>query len=92
MSVCLSDRLFENYRMEAFFVQPPASSVRDVFSTPFSTNLWITLASSFVLVCIVVSVYKTCFKTSEDFEIAILDVILWQVACICQKGWVIVLN
>ncbi|OXA56276.1 Glutamate receptor, partial [Folsomia candida] len=80
--------------MEAYFKQPPASSIRDVFTSGFSLELWVTMLALWIFICL--SMHLACliyfkedwFKCLDWSDVVMSDEIsIWATGAMCQQGW-----
>ena len=79
------------YRVDAFFVQPPVSTARNLYIAPFNVDLWLAMLGSWLLLIIGM---KACAwikslraEVEEEDREVLKDVFLWAVGAICQQGW-----
>jgi len=79
--------------LKAFFRQPSASSIRDIFITPFNADLWICLLLLWILlISALISMYLIRRKWTqvEACDAIIVDEsFLWTIGTLCQKGEVL---
>ncbi|CAG7719355.1 unnamed protein product [Allacma fusca] len=75
----------------AFFKQPPASSIRNIFTEPFTQSLWGVLIAVWFLVgfsTLLASKIKNIYDQRDDIDEEISkDTLLWAIAFTCQQGW-----
>lgn len=80
------------YRVEAFFVQPPVSTARNLYLAPFNFDLWMAMSGSWVLLITAMKIcawLKSLLTEPESIDENVVDdIYLWAVGAICQQGWV----
>lgn len=83
------------YSVNGFFIQPSASSLRDIVIAPFSFGLWLSLLITYLI--IVGSVFyfgrvyrKVYARLYEDFpendSVFQNELVLWAVGAVTQQG------
>jgi len=70
-------------RVNGFFIQPEASSKRDLVLKPFSTALWVALFGTYGVLVLSRIILRYNQLSSSSYS---LDVV-WGVAALCQQGW-----
>lgn len=84
-------------RMKAFFIQPDASEMRDIFKHPIGTQVWILTGFLlfFTVIFIKISNFlRNCIHIDEEEEMSEIESnpVLVLVAIACQQGKFVVLK
>jgi hypothetical protein len=87
--------------MQAYFKQPDASSIRDVYTSAFSIQLWILLLTLWLFICLSMHLaYRVYFKRDglkpkeinwKD-ELMSDEVSIWAAGAMCQQGFNIIVS
>lgn len=86
--------------MQAYFKQPPASSIRDVFTSAFSLNLWLFLFCLWVFICLSMKLaFRIYVKNGDSFteinwneERMSDEISIWAAGAMCQQGLIKQIN
>ncbi|CAG7822190.1 unnamed protein product [Allacma fusca] len=79
-----------------FFIQPPLNSVRNVFFSPFTSDVWITIGLTWLAIIVLMMIssgvkYRAAGISGhiEDITDATFlnDAVIWAIGSMCQKGW-----
>ncbi|CAL8129497.1 unnamed protein product [Orchesella dallaii] len=84
--------------VNGFFVQPAASSLRDIVISPFSFGLWVSLMATYLILIASILFFgrqyrNICTAMYEEFPENDMtlgnEVLLWAVGAVTQQGWYI---
>jgi len=82
---------FERGRIQAFFRQPKARTIRNILISPLEPRLWLSLLAMWTL-CItsmtVIYVIRRRFDTVDSCDAEVVtSSFLWVLGTFCQQGW-----
>jgi len=77
-------------RVSAYFVQPKETAIPNVITSPFSSKIWLTMGSTWILMILATSTIATIrrqlsMEVFEDEEMSQKSV-MWALATACQQG------
>ncbi|CAG7829777.1 unnamed protein product [Allacma fusca] len=79
-----------------FFIQPPLNSVRNVFFSPFTSDVWITIGLTWLAIIVLMMIssgvkYRAAGISGHTEDITdatfLNDAAIWAIGSMCQKGW-----
>ena len=71
-------------------MQPPSSSIRDIFINAFTQELWFTTFVTWILIILAMramAFVKSKMKPLHEKDATIVnEVVIWSIGFICQQG------